>query len=363
MAQPGQNMSVTGGQRSRQVSDEELARRVAAGDGDAYEQLHLRYEPRLRRFCLRRLGGPTDAEDAVQETLLRVSRALARGQVPASFRPWIHTIAANEASRLQSRRDQAVPVAEFSADQAADEPTPADEAEHADRRALLLAAAEGLRPADHRLVLLLLDSREGDGSTTRVGARRLQQVGRDLLDAIGTLLVARQASRTCGRFEVLTGDHWDGRLTPQLRRPFLEYQRTCATCSALRARIPRPELILGLVPALLVGRSAWGAGRRAALAGALVAVLGALAILMVPPGRSRWFQAGPRRRARHRPSGARCHGCRSPRRPQRGPLGRPRQRPTRRSTRTPTLRSTRTPTPLRFLTPVRRSTRTRGPLW
>jgi RNA polymerase sigma factor (sigma-70 family) len=56
----------------------------------------------LRGYCLRQLGSPADAEDAVQTTFLHVLRALARGVVPVCEEAWLTTIAKN-ACRTQRR--------------------------------------------------------------------------------------------------------------------------------------------------------------------------------------------------------------------------------------------------------------------
>ena len=56
----------------------------------------------LRGYCLRRLGSPADADDAVQTTFLHALRALARGVEPACEEAWLTTIAKN-ACRTQRR--------------------------------------------------------------------------------------------------------------------------------------------------------------------------------------------------------------------------------------------------------------------
>jgi RNA polymerase sigma-70 factor (ECF subfamily) len=57
--------------------------------------LFEQYSERLLSYFQRRLGSPSDAEDAMQTTFLQAHRALERGVVPASESAWLFTIARN----------------------------------------------------------------------------------------------------------------------------------------------------------------------------------------------------------------------------------------------------------------------------
>ncbi len=76
-----------------ELSDEELALRVAGGSRSAYEELVCRYTPRLFHFFRSRLGSDQDAQDLVQETFLKSYRAMGRFDPEWKFSTWIYTTA------------------------------------------------------------------------------------------------------------------------------------------------------------------------------------------------------------------------------------------------------------------------------
>jgi len=88
-----------------ELPDGTLVRLVAAGSDDAFAALDRRYRRRLVAHARRYVIGADDAEDAVQETMVRALRALrGRGSRPEAVGPWLHAIARNCALDVTTAR-------------------------------------------------------------------------------------------------------------------------------------------------------------------------------------------------------------------------------------------------------------------
>src|SRR4051812_17211532 len=88
--------------------ERELLEAARRGDEDAFGQLVAQYRAELHAHCYRMLGSVQDAEDAVQETLLRAWRGLRRFEGRSSLRSWLYKIATNACLRAIERRPKRV---------------------------------------------------------------------------------------------------------------------------------------------------------------------------------------------------------------------------------------------------------------
>jgi RNA polymerase sigma-70 factor, ECF subfamily len=90
-------------------NDQEVVRAVLKGDKDAFGSLVVRHSPRLFRVAFRITGNRADAEDVVQEAVLRGYRRLEGFEARSDFGTWIYRIAVRCALDRLDRREPAAP--------------------------------------------------------------------------------------------------------------------------------------------------------------------------------------------------------------------------------------------------------------
>ena len=84
---------------------------VAIGPADQLDPRLLEHRRELTGYCYRMLGSSFDAEDAVQETMVRAWRSLDRLQGAGALRSWMYRIATNVClDALDGRKRRALPV-------------------------------------------------------------------------------------------------------------------------------------------------------------------------------------------------------------------------------------------------------------
>ena len=93
-----------------QAIDPAVLSAARTGDARAFEELVRPHRRVLSAHCYRMLGSLADADDAVQETLVRAWKGMATWEERASLRSWLHRIATNVCiDAAASRKRRAMP--------------------------------------------------------------------------------------------------------------------------------------------------------------------------------------------------------------------------------------------------------------
>jgi RNA polymerase sigma factor (sigma-70 family) len=270
---------------ARGLPDDRLARRAAGGDERAFAAIFDRYHQRLYRYCAAIVGDPQDAQDALQNTMVKVLRALPGEERRIELKPWLYRIAHNESIDLLRRRRE---TRELDAELPAPGQGLAGEAASRERLRLLIADLDEL-PERQRGALVM---RELAGlQFAEIGTA----FGTSAAVARQTLYEARLALRQMdeGRemsCEAVTRALSDGDGRVSRRRDLRAHLRICADCRRFREEIEGRErdfAALGPLPALaaagllqgLLGGGGGGAGLAAGLGGGAAKSIGATAVL------------------------------------------------------------------------------------
>ena len=95
------------------TDDRRLAAACAAGDTKVFEEIYRRFGDRMKSVAWNHLGNISDAEDAVQDTFLKVHRSASTYTGEASFSTWLFRILVNtcfDALRKRKRRIDEAPI-------------------------------------------------------------------------------------------------------------------------------------------------------------------------------------------------------------------------------------------------------------
>lgn len=168
--------------RDDELSDLALAEALIQGRPEAFDPFVRRFGPLILGFGRRMCGHRDDADEVLQETLLKAYVSLRDLRSPAALKAWVYRVAANACYRM--RRDGAhEPAADLPLDEVLPRPggddsspeiadwsdLPLDRLLQGELRERLDAAILSL-PTDFRIVLVLRDQ---EGFSTRETAEVL----------------------------------------------------------------------------------------------------------------------------------------------------------------------------------------------
>lgn len=260
---------------SRLLSDERLTQRAVGGDERAFGAIFRRYHQSLYRFCLAIVGNPDDASEALQNTMIKVLRALPGEERKIELKPWLYRIAHNESIDLLRRRRE---TRQLDVEQIAPGYGLAEDAATRERLRRLIVDLKAL-PERQREVLVMRE----------LAGLEFEEIG-SALDTSGavarqTLYEARQSLRqmeegremNCASVTKALSDG-DGRVTR--RRDVRAHLRNCAQCQAFRDEIKSRQhdlAALSPLPALAAAgmlQGLVGGSQGAAAGGGLAATLG-----------------------------------------------------------------------------------------
>lgn len=139
-----------------ELRDEALAEKAAAGDMNAFEDLVDRHRMAVYRLARSVTGNHHDADDAAQETFLRVYRALGSYDPNRPFKPWLKRITYNTSlNTVRAGKSRSRGIVDGDLPEIADSNPAQSERMEADQNIASVDHAVQNLPSDLRVTLLL----------------------------------------------------------------------------------------------------------------------------------------------------------------------------------------------------------------
>lgn len=214
----------------RLLPDDRLARSAAKGETRAFAAIFQRYHQELYRYCRAVLRDEEDAQDALQNTMIRALSALPGEEREMALRPWLYRVAHNEAVSILRRRPPAAdPDVELAV------PGPEQQAETRERLRGLVGDLEAL-PERQRSALVMRElsgiDYEEIGAALGAGSAGAKQIVYEARIALKEMAEGRETA--CGDVQRALSDG-DGRV---LRgRKLRSHLRGCQACQDFRGGI------------------------------------------------------------------------------------------------------------------------------
>lgn len=138
------------------TEDAALAIACRAGDLAAYERLYQLHGARMKSLARHLLGSHLDAEDAVQDTFLKIQRAISSYRGQSAFSTWAYRILVNSCHDLRRRRVRRHEISDAEPKSGETVPEPRGPGAHPALR-MALERALGELPGRQREIFLLYE--------------------------------------------------------------------------------------------------------------------------------------------------------------------------------------------------------------
>ncbi|OBF36681.1 hypothetical protein A5724_12465 [Mycobacterium sp. ACS1612] len=240
-------------------TDAELVSGSVAGDKAAFAQIYDRYADRLYDFCVGMLRDRDGAADCVQDTFCLAATRLVQLREPDKLRPWLYSIARNEALRRLRQQRRETPTDELP-DVQSEDAGPDTLAARTELAQMLADAAGGLSDRDKAVFDLayrhdlngsaLADALGVTPATANTIVKRLRVT---IERSLGALLVAQRAQGRAGNCPELDQmlASWDGQFTVLMRKRISRHIESCPKCDDERRRLVSPAALLGAAPVFM----------------------------------------------------------------------------------------------------------------
>ena len=174
-----------------ETSDEDLMQKVAEGDESAFRCLVGRHAAKTFALTRRMLGNDADAEEIVQEAMLRVWVNAPRWRPDAAFRTWLYRVTFNLC--LNRRRQKTFASLDGASDPPDPSPSAADELERREMDGLVAKAIDDLPERQRAAIVLTYYEGLSNGETASVLETTISSVEALLIRAKRTLRVELSA--------------------------------------------------------------------------------------------------------------------------------------------------------------------------
>lgn len=274
--------------RASSTDEASLVVAAQAGDRRALDELVATSLPLVYNLVGRALSRHPDADDVVQETMLRAIRELRSLRAPRSFRAWLAAIAVRQVSthlrrrRAAAQRTAALDEAEGVADVGADfEDLTILRLGFSGQRRQAVLASRWLDADDRALLSLWWLETAGEltrpelaaamGLTAAHAGVRVQRM-LDQLELSRALVAALEARPRCPALDAVAAG-WDGRPSPLWRKRLGRHVRTCAACArGGEDLVPAARLLFGVALVPIPAGLTVGLIGKGTLSGSAVAV-------------------------------------------------------------------------------------------